>query len=102
MKVDIMTWNYDTSIDEEELLSLSDEDLKWFKDECGLTHEDLFRILVGAKKIVRELKPNDELQELTYHDGGDWYIGFDRRDTDGRGRWKIQVWRKDRFLKEAA
>jgi|SRR5215831_4734403 len=102
MKVGIMTSDYDTSISEDELLSLSNEDLAWFKNECGLTHEDLFRILVGAKKIVRELKPTDELQNLTYGDGGDWYIGFDRRDTDGRGHWKIQVWRNDQTIKEAA
>jgi hypothetical protein len=102
MKVDIMTEGCDTSIDEEQLLSLNDDDVEWSKKELGLSHEDLFRILVGAKKIVRELKPNDELLDLTYDTNGAWYISFARNDPDGRGRWKINVWREDQTVKEAA
>jgi hypothetical protein len=102
MKVDIMTWNCDSSINEEELLSLNDDDVEWYKNELGLSHEDLFRILVGAKKIVRELKPNDELLDLTYDTNGAWYISFAPNDSDRRGRWKINVWRKDQTVKEAA
>jgi hypothetical protein len=96
MKVGIMTSDYDTSISEDELLSLSDEDLAWFKDECSLSHEDLFRILVWAKKIVRELKSNDELLDLTYDTGGAWYIHVDRSDT--KGCWHISVRREDQSL----
>jgi hypothetical protein len=78
MKVDIMTWNYDTSINEDQLLSLSNEDLAWFKNECGLSHEDLFRILVRAKEIVWEYKLTpSETEKLTYETSGGWYIHFD-------------------------
>jgi hypothetical protein len=100
MKVDIVTERCDSSIDEEELLSLNDDDVEWYENELGLSHEDLFRILVGAKKIGRELKPTDEILYLTYDTNGAWYISFDRRDTGGR--WKIEVWRKDQTVKEAA
>jgi hypothetical protein len=102
MKVDIMTWNCDSSIDEEELLSLNDDDVEWYKNELGLSHEDLFRILVGAKKIAREFKPADDL-ELTYDTEGAWYISFSRNNPDNPGgRWKINFWRNDQTIKEAA
>jgi hypothetical protein len=63
----------------------------WFKEEIGLSREDLFRICAKAKEIVQELKPNDELLNLTYDTDGRWYINFARSDTDGR--WKIHVFK---------
>jgi hypothetical protein len=93
MKVDIMTSQYDTWISEEQLWSLNNDELTWFKDECGLSHEDLFRILLRAKKIARELRPNDDLLELTFDTGGAWYIRAERSDT--KGWWNICVRRAD-------
>jgi len=76
--VGIMTSNYDTWIIEDELPSLSVEDLKWFKDKCGLSREDLYRVLARAKEIAQEykLKPS-EIRNLTYDTDGAWYIHFD-------------------------
>src|SRR5262249_43164067 len=83
MKVSIMTSRYDTWISEELLLSLAREGLTWFKEECGLSREDLVQILVRANEIVRELRPTDIL-ELTYDTGGGWYVNGSRSYPEGR------------------
>jgi hypothetical protein len=89
MDVDIMTHEYDTSISEEQLSSLDDDDYAWFKEKIGLTRDDLFRVVAEAKKILQELKPTDELLGLTYDgDNGAWHIHF-KRD----GHWQIDLLR---------
>ena len=32
--------------------------------------------------MLEELKPNDELLNLTYNTDGGWYINFNRSDTE--------------------
>src|SRR5215467_95732 len=78
MKIGIYTWKYDAWISDEELPSLNQEDLTWFKDECGLSLEDLHRLLARAKEIAQEYKltPN-ETRHLTYDIDGAWFIHFD-------------------------
>jgi hypothetical protein len=76
--IHILHWRYDTWIKEGDLPSLNDEDVAWFRDEVGLSLDDLHRICAGAREIVRELKPSDELLHLTYEVGEAWYIDFVR------------------------
>jgi hypothetical protein len=77
MKIGIYTWKYDTWINDEENFD-DEEDLAWFKEECGLSREDLFRILARAKEIAQEykLKPS-EIEKLSYDIDGAWFIHFD-------------------------
>jgi hypothetical protein len=100
--VGIMTSDWDTWINEDELPSLEDEDLAWFKDECGLSREDLFRICARAKEIVQELKLHkpDDLFSLTYDTSGSWYIDFIRSEPDGR--WRLYFWREDQSVRQQA
>jgi hypothetical protein len=91
----IMNWRYDTWISDEQLQSLSDADLAWFKSELALSREDLGRIFARATEIVQGLCPNDEVL-LTYDsDCGNWYIDFSRPDTNGQ--WKVSLYRNDHF-----
>jgi hypothetical protein len=43
--IGIMTPEYDTWINEEDLPSFTDEDIAWFRDEIGLSLDDLRRHL---------------------------------------------------------
>jgi hypothetical protein len=97
-----MTWNYDAWISEVELPSLNQEELAWFKEECGLSLADLHRVLARAKEIVQELKLHkpDDLFSLTYDTDGAWYIDFTRREPDGR--WKAHFWREDQSVRQQA
>jgi hypothetical protein len=88
-KLDIMNWRYDTWISDEQLQSLNEEDLAWFKSEIGLSREDLGRILARAKEIVQGLCLNDEVLITYDSDVGNWYIDFSRPDTNGQ--WKVSV-----------
>ena len=82
MKIGIYTWQYDTSISDEE--NFDDEaDLAWFKEECGLSREDLFRILARAKEIAQEYKLTpSEIEKLSYDVDGAWFIHFDDDDRE--------------------
>jgi hypothetical protein len=82
--IHILTSKWDTWIKEEDLPSLDDEDVAWFKDEIGLSLDDLQRICAGAREIARELRPSDELLHLTYEINEAWYITF---TCDGR--WEV-------------
>jgi hypothetical protein len=74
--------------------SLNDADVAWFKEEMGLSREDLFRVFARAKDIVQELRPNDELQGLTYDtDVGNWYLYFDSPVPNGHLH--VSIYRKD-------
>jgi hypothetical protein len=98
MKIDqlaIMTPDIDTGITEEELPSLADDDLAWWKEETGLSRDDLYRLFTRAKEIGQEFKSNEELLSLTYDTDGGWYIDFIRSDADGR--WKIHIYRRNRL-----
>lgn len=80
---------------------LDAEDLAWFKEEMGLSRKDLLGIFARAKSIERELKPNDELLDLTYWHPGNWYIEFSRRHPQTNGRWRVYVYRDpDNFLEK--
>jgi hypothetical protein len=92
--LNIMTPQWDTAITEEELQSLTDDDLAWWKEEIGLSREDLFRLFARAKEIAQELQSNEELLlGLTYNTNGGWYIDFICSDDDGR--WKIHAYKED-------
>lgn len=92
----LMSEDYDVGIHEEDLLSLDDENIAWFKENLGLSQDDLLDLCVSATKIEQELKPNDELLQLTYDtDNGNWYIHF-HRSQDDKVRWNISIYKKDR------
>jgi hypothetical protein len=92
MKIGIMTSECDTWISDEELPSLNQADLTWFKEECRLSREDLHRVLARAKEIAQEykLKPS-EIEKLTYDIDGGWYIHFDDDDRES-------IYREDKSL----
>jgi hypothetical protein len=97
--VGIMNSGWDTWISEEDLLSLNDEDRTWFKEELGLSSEDLYLIIARAKELARELKPSDIL-EMTYDTDGGWYIHGTRIYPDTDSRWKFSVYREDQTIIE--
>jgi len=49
MNIGIMNTDYDTWVSEEDLLSLNNEDVTWFKEEIGLSREDLFVLSQGRR-----------------------------------------------------
>ena len=92
LRLGIMTWEWDASISETQMQSISDADLR---EELGLSREDLGRIFARAKEIVQGLCPNDEVL-ITYDaDCGNWYIDFSRPDSNGQ--WKVSVYRNEHF-----
>jgi hypothetical protein len=89
-----MNSDYDAWISE----PIDGEAVAWFEKEMGLSREGLFQIFARAKSIVQELKPNEELLDLTYDtDLGNWFIQFSRPESNGR--WRIYVYRNDDFIK---
>lgn len=82
--IHIITSEWDTWIKEEELPSLNDEDIAWFKNEIGLSLDDLQRICAEAREIVREFKHSDELLHLTYDIDEAWYV-----TVTYNGRWEL-------------
>jgi hypothetical protein len=92
--LDFMNSDYDAWISE----PIDDEAVAWFQEKMGLSRESLFQIFARAKSIVQELKPNEDLLDLTYDTNrGNWYIQFSRPDADGR--WKVYIYRNDDFIK---
>jgi hypothetical protein len=49
--IHILHWRYDTWIKEGDLPSLNDEDVAWFRDEVGLSLDDLHRICAGRGRL---------------------------------------------------
>jgi hypothetical protein len=87
-KVGLITHEWDACITE----PIDDEDVAWFQQELELSREDLLGILAKAKEIEQELKPNDELLDLTYDpDVGNWYITFG--NDDAKGQWRVHIYR---------
>jgi hypothetical protein len=92
--LDLMNSDYDAWISE----PIDDEDRAWVKEQMGLSQADLSQIFARAKSIVQELKPNEDLLNLTYDTNcGNWYIYFTRPENGGR--WRIHVYRNDDFIK---
>jgi hypothetical protein len=89
----IMTSEYDAWITEDKLLSATDEELGWFKDELGLTREDLHLAFARMKEIKQQLRSDDDILDLTYDTGGGWYIAWSRKDPGGE--WHVHIHRKD-------
>lgn len=77
-------------VKEEDLPSLDEEELAWWKNEFGLSLEDLYRLFTRAREIVQ---PTDDILYLTYDAGGGWYVSFTRSDPEGR--WGAHIWRPD-------
>ena len=97
--LNLMNCNYDAWFNEEDSQSYDDEDFAWFKEEMGLSREELFRTVARAKEIVQHFKPNDEFVDLIYNsDHGDWSIYFN--PVDATGRWSVHVCRHEEHLKE--
>lgn len=97
--VGIMNSSLDTWISEEQLVSIDDEELAWFKDALGLSREDLSLIIARANEFERELKPSDIL-DMTYDTDGGWYIHCTRVYPDTDSHWHFRIYRKDQTIIE--
>jgi hypothetical protein len=93
--VEVMNWEFDAWFDEEDVPSLSAEDLDWWQANLALSRDDLYRICEQRKAIMAELRSTDEILDLTFDVDGDggWYIAFRRHEVGGK--WHIHVYRDD-------